>query len=380
MTIIILKYYASMYICGMKTIKVIKLISFSIGVLLFSSCSEDRETITVEKSEIVESVYSSVVIEPEDLYKVNSSVSGYIDEIPVKVGDNVITDDVLFVIRDIQSSNNTSNSKLAYDLARKNYTGDLSLLEDLKLELENAKYRHSNDSINYSRNKSLSENSLVTKIELEQSELQFVASKNAKIAITNKLKRTERELKSSLAQAKNNYNSSLSRSGDAVIRNKTNGKVYDLTKEVGEYVTMQEPIAIIGSADKYLIKMLIDEVDITRVKINQVIIVMLEAYENKTFQAIVTHISPKMDERTQTFEIEGEFKVIPAKLYMGLTGEGNIVVDERKDVIVIPLKYVVNGKVETADGEVNVKLGIQSLGHVEILSGLKKGDIIYKPE
>ena len=380
MTIIILKYYASMYICGMKTIKVIKLISFSIGVLLFSSCSEDRETITVEKSEIVESVYSSVVIEPEDLYKVNSSVSGYIDEIPVKVGDNVITDDVLFVIRDIQSSNNTSNSKLAYDLARKNYTGDLSLLEDLKLELENAKYRHSNDSINYSRNKSLYENSLVTKIELEQSELQFVASKNAKIAITNKLKRTERELKSSLAQAKNNYNSSLSRSGDAVIRNKTNGKVYDLTKEVGEYVTMQEPIAIIGSADKYLIKMLIDEVDITRVKINQVIIVMLEAYENKTFQAIVTHISPKMDERTQTFEIEGEFKVIPAKLYMGLTGEGNIVVDERKDVIVIPLKYVVNGKVETADGEVNVKLGIQSLGHVEILSGLKKGDIIYKPE
>ena len=380
MTIIILKYYASMYICGMKTIKVIKLISFSIGILLFSSCSEDRETITVEKSEIVESVYSSVVIEPEDLYKVNSSVSGYIDEIPVKVGDNVITDDVLFVIRDIQSSNNTSNSKLAYDLARKNYTGDLSLLEDLKLELENAKFRHSNDSINYSRNKSLYENSLVTKIELEQSELQFVASKNAKIAITNKLKRTERELKSSLDQAKNNYNSSLSRSGDAVIRNKTNGKVYDLTKEVGEYVTMQEPIAIIGSADKYLIKMLIDEVDITRVKINQVIIVMLEAYENKTFQAIVTHISPKMDERTQTFEIEGEFKVIPAKLYMGLTGEGNIVVDERKDVIVIPLKYVVNGKVETADGEVNVKLGIQSLGHVEILSGLKKGDIIYKPE
>jgi len=87
-----------------------------------------------------------------------------------------------------------------------------------------------------------------------------------------------------------------------------------------------------------------------------------------------------MDERTQTFEIEGEFKEIPSRLYMGLTGEGNIVVNERNDVIVVPREYVVNNKIETSEGEIEVKLGISSLGNVEIISGLKVGDIIYKPE
>lgn len=45
------------------------------GVLtVFTSCSEERESVKVERSEIIESVYSSVVIEPVDMYKVNSLI------------------------------------------------------------------------------------------------------------------------------------------------------------------------------------------------------------------------------------------------------------------------------------------------------------------
>ena len=88
-----------------------------------------------------------------------------------------------------------------------------------------------------------------------------------------------------------------------------------------------------------------------------------------------------MDARTQTFEIEGKFIKAPKTLYMGLTGEGNIITRKRESVLVIPLEYLIDGgSVETDAGLVKVKVGLKSLSHVEIISGLKKGDIIYKPE
>jgi RND family efflux transporter MFP subunit len=361
-------------------LKKLHLISVLTISLVLASCSEERESFTVEKSDLVESVYSSVILEPEGMYRVNSSVAGYIDEIPYKVGDKVLPGDVLFRIRDVQSASVTSNARLAYDLAQKNYSGDRSLLDDLKLEIDNAALKRKNDSVNYERNKALYDNGALTKFELEQSELMFTSSKSAHVSLSNRLRRTERELKSALSQAKNNYESSLSRSEDAVIRNKVDGKLYDLLKEPGEFVMMQEPIAVVGSSSDFTVKMLIDEVDITQVELGQKIMISLEAYNGEVFEAKVTHISPKMDERTQTFEIEGKFTKAPKSLFMGLTGEGNIVIKERKNTVVIPREYILeDSKVETDAGEVEVKLGARSLSHVEILSGLKEGDVIYKP-
>lgn len=34
--------------------------------------------------------------------------------------------------------------------------------------------------------------------------------------------------------------------------------------------------------------------------------------------------------KTQTFELEAQFITLPPKLYMGLTGEGNIVIQSKK--------------------------------------------------
>lgn len=348
-----------------------------IGLL---SCSEDRESVTVELKDIVESVYTSVTLEPAIVYKVNSTVSGYISAINFQEGDQVQAGDIIFQIRDVQGENSTSNAAIAYQLAQKNYSGDQSMLDDLKLEIENTKLKRKNDSINYQRNLTLYKKALLTKLEMEQSELLFTSSQNAHIALTNKLKRLDRELKSSLEQAKNNYEATLSRSKDARISSKIDGKIYAITKEPEELVLTQETIAIIGSDDSFVLKMLIDEVDISKVKLGQKIIIALEAYKQEVFEAVVKRISPKMDARTQTFEIEGEFTKPPKSLYMGLTGEGNIIIKKRSKVMVIPLEYLMEGNlVETDNGPTEVTVGTRSLSHVEIVSGLKKGTVIYKP-
>lgn len=349
-------------------------------LVCLTGCSEERETITVQEENIIESVYSSVVVEPSFVYKVNSTVSGYISVINFSPGDRVEAGDVVFQIRDVQGDKTTSNAELAYQLAQKNYSGDQSALDDLRLEIENAKLKRKNDSINNSRNVALFEKNIITKVEMEQSELIFNASKNAHTSLINRYKRLDRELRTSMEQARNNYNATLSRSDDALIRSKISGKIYDITKETEELVMSQEPIAIIGTDSSFILKMLIDEVDITKVKLGQEIIVSLEAYKNQVFEAKITRIAPKMDSRTQTFEIEGVFTKAPEALYMGLTGEGNIVINSRKGVLVIPLEYLMDGnRVETSNGIVDVQIGAKSLSHVEIIAGLQKGDVVYKP-
>lgn len=350
-------------------------------LFLFSSCKEERENYTVKRSNVVESVYSSVVVEPFEMYKVTSSIAGYLDEALVEVGDTVVSGQTLFYIRDIASSSASANAKIALEIAEKNFKGDLNMLQDLKLELSNAELKRKNDSIQFYRVKNLHDKKLASGVEFEQAELMYTSSKNACANLKNKIKRTERDLKLSVDQARNNFNSSKSRSDDASIVNRINGVVYDIQKEQGEFVSMQEPVAIVGSADDFLIKMLIDEVDITKVRMGQKIIVGLEAYGNKTYEAKVSKIAPRMDTRTQTFEVEGKFTVHPEKLYYGLTGEANIVVEQKKNVIIIPREYLIDGKkVETASGIKTVKIGTTSLSHVEILEGLSEGDLIYKPE
>ena len=355
----------------------------ALGAALFlgTACSDTREGVEVKRQNIVESVYSSVVVEPAEMYKVNALNSGYIDEIMVGIGDSVEMSDVLFSVRDIQSNSTASNAKLALDMARSNYKGNVNLLDDLKLELKDAALKLKTDSANYFRNKELSEKGVLTEVELAQSEVVYSSSKTRYRLLTNRLERTEKDLKVSLDQAINNYASSLSRSNDALVRNRIKGQVYDLFKEPGEFVSVQEPVLIVGSNDRYTLKMKIDEVDVTKVALNQRIVVSLEAYKNKTFEAKVVRISPKMDVQTQTFEVEGTFIDTPEKLYMGLTGEGNIVIAEREDVAVIPLEYLVDDHyVITESGKVKVKTGVRSLSHIEIISGLKAGVEIFKEE
>lgn len=345
------------------------------------SCSDETERYTVVKQDLVESVYSSVTIEPSSMYTVKASNPGYIDHLFIDVGDSVDLDQILLSIRDIQSKSTANNAQLALEIARSNYNGKASYLDDLRMQLKDAQLKRKNDSLNYARYKELYNKKLATKVEYEQSELAFQSSKTQCAVLRNNIGRTDRELKTNLKQAQNTYVSSLSRAEDAVVRNKVKGIVYELFKESGDFTSIQEPIALIGSNDAFKVKMRVDEVDITKVKLGQIILVSLEAYKNQVFKAKVTHISPRLDMQSQTFEIEGEFIEPPEKLYMGLNGEGNIIVAERKNAVVIPLEYLIEGKYVQKEGnKIEVKTGARSLSDIEIVSGLKEGETILKPE
>jgi multidrug efflux pump subunit AcrA (membrane-fusion protein) len=159
------------------------------------------------------------------------------------------------------------------------------------------------------------------------------------------------------------------------------GKVYTLNKEVGELISPQEKIAEIGSSNRFIIEMDIDEVDIAKISLGDSVAITLEAYPGEVFLAKTSRIVPRKDELTQTFRVESVFLDEIEKLYSGLSGEANIMVATRKNAMIVPSEYVIEGnKVITSDGEQEVKIGVTNMEFTEILSGIDTTTTLIKPE
>jgi len=349
--------------------------------VLISGCGKKRESIKPHYENMVEAVYASTTIQPEGYYKVNASISGYLEEVHVREGDFVRGGELLYVISNKPIRINEANSSLTYQLLKDSYLGQANLIDELKLSLSSSQLKMQNDSVTFSRYLELDRKNACSKAELDNSKMMYQVSKNNYLGLKKQITRKETELRNQLNQSRNNLSLSSLRTDDYYIRSNIDGKVFQANKEKGEMVTIQETLAIIGDQNHFLIEMLIDEIDISKLRKGQKVIVTLEAYKNEVFEAVLTEISPKMDDKNQTFKIKAKFTKTPKKLYMGLTGEGNIVVKEGAKVLVIPTDYLMPGNmVETKEGKVNVKIGLTNWEFVQIISGLNENTVIFKHE
>ncbi len=345
------------------------------------SCSEHRDYIKPERKEMVEAVYSSVLVEPMNVYKVNASITGYVDEVRFNEGDEVKVGDVLFVISNLPIQLNQQNAELNYQLVKDSYEGEANLIAEMKLDLQSAKLKLMNDSVSFFRIQQLYEDKALSKVERDNASLAYEISQNTYASLKKRIYRKEKELRNQMAQSRNSAEASILKTADYIIKSAISGKVFQLFKEKGEYVTLQEPMAVVGDKNNFKLKMLIDEVDISKVKVGQKVLVTLEAYKNVVFEAKIARIAPKLDERTQTFEVEAHFTNHPANLYMGLTGEGNIIINEKKSALVIPREYLQGGnKVETDKGLQQIKTGLSNWSYIEVLDGIDEHTLIYKPK
>ncbi|QQX76169.1 MULTISPECIES: efflux RND transporter periplasmic adaptor subunit [Aequorivita] len=345
------------------------------------SCSSKEEKIQPLLQTITSSVYSSLTVQPDSLYQAFANVNGILEKNLVEENDIVSQGSPIVQIINTSPQLTAENAKLNFLLAQENYMGKAALTNNVEKELKNAILKYQDDSINYFRQKNLWEQQIGSKAQYEAKKLMYETSYNAlEIAQTN-YRRTKNELRTQVSQANNTYKTTLINSKDFTLVSKINGKVYALYKNPGEIITTLEPVASIGSATTFIIEMLVDEVDIVKIKKEQKVLLILDAYGPEVFIAHISKVYPQKDERNQTFLVEARFEKSPHTLYPGLSGEANIIVETKENVLTIPRKYLLPGsKVKTENGIVPVVVGLQNLDTVEIISGINADTWIYKPE
>ncbi|HEX2714737.1 MAG TPA: efflux RND transporter periplasmic adaptor subunit [Candidatus Acidoferrales bacterium] len=130
----------------------------------------------------------------------------------------------------------------------------------------------------------------------------------------------------------------------------------------------------------------VDEADIGKVYLGQPARIVVESFKDKKFEGKVTKISPlgKEKDNVTTFEVRVSIHNPSGELRANMTANAEIILEEKKGVLLIPESSVIYDKDRNASAEVPdpkgekgrrkvvVKLGISNGVKTELLSGLNE--------
>lgn len=170
-----------------------------------------------------------------------------------------------------------------------------------------------------------------------------------------------------------------------VIEAPFDGKITKVSVSEGDSVDSSSTIFNIADNSTFKISTSVDESEITKVKVGQSVDVTVSAL-NKEYEGKVTSVDAEGSSSgsSVTFGVEVTLEGDVSDLYTGMSSEMSIVIKESDSTLLVPIQAVKNkgGKysVSIKSGEetkdVEVEIGIQNSSSVEIVSGLKEGDIV----
>ena len=143
-----------------------------------------------------------------------------------------------------------------------------------------------------------------------------------------------------------------------------------------------------GDTNEVYVDGKVDEADIAHVFMNQPARIKVESFRDRVFQGKVTKISPMGVEKDNvtTFEVRVSINNPGGELKANMTANAEIILDEHKNVLMVPEGAVLydnqkNASVEIPDKKqkegkrkIPVKVGISNGSVTELLSGLKEGE------
>ncbi len=143
-----------------------------------------------------------------------------------------------------------------------------------------------------------------------------------------------------------------------------------------------------GDINEVYVQGKVDEADIAHVYMNQPARIKVESFRDRVFQGKVTKIAPLGVEKDNvtTFEVRVSIDNPGGELKANMTANAEIILDEHKNVLMVPESAVMydnqkNASVEIPDKKqkegkrkVPVKVGISNGSVTELLSGLMEGD------
>lgn len=350
-----------------------------ISALFLFSCGKKAETIKPTLAPITESIYASGLVKSQNQYQAFATVNGLIQDILLQEGDTVKKGmAILTIVNDAQRLSK-ENAELAANFADLNV--NQGKLNDAQQNIELAQRKLKNDSSLLARQQVLWQQNIGSKVELEQRELAFQNSKSALYSARVKYEDLRRQLVLNAAQSQKTLQISSRLASDFTLRSDIDGIVYQLPKKKGELVTAQTPLAIIGDAEHFVLEMQVDEYDILKVEKGLKVLVTMDSYKGKVFDAVVTKIDPLMNERSKTFLVEATFTEAPKRLYPNVSFEANIILQTKEKALLIPRNYVINDSFvlkENGD-KVAVKTGLKDYKMIEILSGISAEDELKNP-
>ena len=363
-----------------------------LSLMIVTACgggNDSKETQFYKKQETTPqrlevSIEASGVIEAISSVEIKSKASGEVLFLGAEVGDFV---DKGFMLAQIDQR--TANN----------------IVDQTESDLEAAKVRLLNAESQYDRGIELHKQSSISDKDFED------------------IKENYAQAKSTLVRNEVSFENAKISLDDTEVKSPIDGTVISRPVEVGQVISSPtsafgEGSILMTMADlsKVRVRALVDEIDVGKVKIGQSVSIKVAAYRDKEFIGTVTKIEPKayIQQNVTTFPVLIDIDNEENLLLIGMNTDVVIqILDKdvslsvptmslrtRKDIYTaaaildIEKETIDNFLKENVDGEnFNrfivikdskkgpnlswVKVGVSDLYNVEVVEGLKKGDVVY---
>jgi HlyD family secretion protein len=377
------------------------------GVIGNKDKAKSVETSLVKATTIAETVSATGKIQPEIEVKIASMVSGEIIALPIKEGQVVKKGDLLV--------------KINPDLYTSGLNRSVANLAAAKSGLTQAEAQFKEAKANYDRNKTLFEKGIISKSDWDKTVASFEVTKA-----------TKQSAYFNVQSASATVNEARDNLGRTIIYAPADGTISVLNVELGERVLGTQQMAgteilRVANLNNMEVEVDVNENDIVKIKVGDEAKVEVDAYLKKQFKGIVTSISNSASTALTADQVTN-FKVkirILKESYQdllegkpasyspfrpGMTATVDIVTKTKTNVLAVPISSVVVKSDTTAVKESKVyvaeptekepipkidkklecvfvkvgdkakiriiKTGIQDDTNIEVISGLKKGDLV----
>lgn len=307
-----------------------------------------------------------------DMVDVGAQVSGQIKKLYVKVGDKVKKGDKIADIDDEKQNDEIKRQEAELKIYQ-------ARLKSNKISLEIVKK-------DYEREKALFQKNATSQESLEKAKNTYI-SQSAQIE----------EIEANIIQANIALNTAKTNLAYTKIISPMDGTVISVPAKEGQTVNANQStpnIAIVANLRQMEIKMQVAEGDITKVKVGQKIRFSILSDE-KIFNATLSSIDPaytvasdNLSSNSSSSAVYYYAKFIVSNeddiLKIGMSVQNTIIIEEKKDVLLLPLSAIYNDSVYVLKGKkpvkTNIKVGINDGINVEILNGLHvKDNVIISP-
>ena len=398
------------------------------------------ETVTVARGDVTETVSASVSLVASEEINLNFEIAGRIKSIDVKEGQKVAVGETLATLESSVLEGELARAGAALEQAKANagmndnalrearesekdakaYYQSVQEAEDQKVSAADAAYENARDYEGDAEsyyNQIASDSGASSSI-AKSAKLTFTAATNARKSANEARDTAEKNRESTVRYAKNAWNAARERTATLESPAQTTFETsavqsaeaaYEVAQANAEKANIKAPVnglvtkvnfsagEVVGTAVSgafgrllsydLLLEAKVPESDIAKVKLGQSATISFDAFDsNDVLQAEVIEIKPDATviQDVVYYLVKLRLASVDARLKPGMSGDADIHIDERKNVLEIPSRLLreENGKqfakTLSSSGNVEEREVITGLrgddGQVEIRSGLSEGD------
>ncbi len=349
----------------------------------------------VEKGDIARSVVATGKIQPLVKVEIKSKASGIVKKLYVDYGEQVKAGQLLCELDKEELQARVREARATLQATQAAQESAKAALERNQVEAEGPDVPFLKK--NMDRAQQLYTDGLVAKSAVEDTEKAYQMALNKQTSALRSVALARAELSRSGAQVAQ-AQAALDRA-DTDLLNSTivspmDGLILSRDVQVGDAVSsilvngsQATLIMTLGDVSEVYVLGKVDEADIGKVYLDQAARIVVESFKDKKFNGKVTKISPlgKEKDNVTTFEVRVSILNSGGELKSNMSANAEIILEEKKGVLLIPESAVIYDKDRKASIEIpdpkaekgrakkEVKLGISNGVKTELVSGLNEG-------